>query len=869
MKILQKVLIAAVALSVISPASFAQSKRKKTSSTTTVTEIKDATVIIEKEKEDVKSINNFTKKCKKYEGLFTLYQDTISGNVFLMVKKDQIDKEFIYFSHTVDGVMAAGHYRGSYRDNKVFSIRKYYNRIEFVTENTSYYFDPNSALSRAKDANINKSIMASQSLVAQNKDQTEFLIKADELFLTEYLHQVKPSPNMYAKPGSVFSLGSLSKDKSKYLHIKTYPQNTDVIVEYVYENPSPTVRGGEEVTDERFVSIKIQHSIIEMPKNDFKPRFEDPRIGYFTRQVTDMTSTSATPYRDVISRWNLIKREPGAKLSEPVEPIIWWIENTTPVEYRETIKNAVLTWNEAFEEAGFKNAVQVKVQPDDATWDAGDIRYNVLRWTSSPQPPFGGYGPSFVNPRTGEILGADVMLEFVYLTNRFKEEKMFQSAGLENDETFGEYKDQHFCSFGHHLHMSNMFGLSALAVNDIDEREKEEFIKASLYYLILHEVGHTLGLNHNMKASQLYSPEELCNKELTGKTGLVASVMDYPIVNISNDKNKQGHYFTMRPGPYDRWAIHYGYSEALVNEAEEKQRLDAILSRSTEPALMFGNDADDMRSPGKAIDPRVMVRDMSNDVIRYSSYRIALADQITGRLLAKFSTQNESYHQLRNAYLILTTEVSNAANSISRYIGGVFVDRSFVGQAGAAKPFTPVPAKDQKRAMAALSQHVFGPKAFTAPAELYSYLQMQRRGFNFFSSGEDPKIHDRVLRMQSNVLDHLLHPSVQLRVTDSEIYGNEYKLPEMMSDLTNAIFKDDIGGSVNTFRQNIQIEYVNRLIKLKMDEGRYDHRARSVAFSQLKNIERMMKSTTAGNAETKAHREHIVFNIRKALEVKG
>ena len=153
-----------------------------------------------------------------------------------------------------------------------------------------------------------------------------------------------------------------------------------------------------------------------MPDNDFEPRFDDPRVGYFSTEVDDQTSTSSTPYRDLIHRWDLKKKNPEAAISEPVTPITWWMENSTPLEWRETIKAAVLQWNIAFEKAGFKNAIVVKQQPDDADWDAGDIRYNVLRWTSSPQPPFGGYGPSFVNPRTGQILGADIMLEFVHFT---------------------------------------------------------------------------------------------------------------------------------------------------------------------------------------------------------------------------------------------------------------------------------------------------------------------------------------------------------------------------------------------------------------------------------------------------------------------
>ncbi|MEQ9023473.1 MAG: DUF5117 domain-containing protein, partial [Pseudomonadales bacterium] len=180
---------------------------------------------------------------------------------------------------------------------------------------------------------------------------------------------------------NAFSLGSSSKDKSQILSIKYYPENLNVAVRYAYDNSSPKNYGGSAVTDARYVSVEVFYTLLEVPENDYEPRFDDPRVGYFLNQVTDQTSPSATPYRELINRCHLKKKDPNAAVSEPVEPITWWIENTTPVEWRETIKEGVLAWNPAFEKAGFKNAMVVKVQPDDADWDAGDIRYNVLRWT--------------------------------------------------------------------------------------------------------------------------------------------------------------------------------------------------------------------------------------------------------------------------------------------------------------------------------------------------------------------------------------------------------------------------------------------------------------------------------------------------------
>ena len=817
-----------------------------------------------KDKDAFKSVKEVTKNSIKKEGLFTMYQDTTNGAAYILVKEDQLNKEFIWFGHVMNGVLDAGFFRGAYGPSKVFSIRKYYDKIEFVLENTDYYFNPESALSKAADANINRPVIHAQKIAGINEDKSAYLIKADDIFLAEVFQQIKPSPSPGSKPGS-FSLGGLSKDKNKYVAIKNYPENMDVVVEYVFENPYPQGGGSDAVTDARSVVVTMQHSLIEMPQNNYQPRFDDQRIGYFTTKTTDMTSSDAAPYRDFIHRWHLEKKDPSAALSEPVEPIVWWIENTTPVELRETIADAVLAWNEAYEKAGFKNAVQVKVQPDDADWDAGDIRYNVLRWTSSPNPPFGGYGPSFVNPRTGQILGADVMLEYVFLTNRYNMEKMYNTSAAEM-ETTPELFNAGYCSLGNHMHMSNLFGKAALSAMGAEAEDLSDLVKESIYYLVLHEVGHTMGLNHNMKSSQLHSPKDAHNKALTEKVGLTGSVMEYPAVNIALDKNKQGQFYTTKPGPYDLWAIEFGYSPSLEDAAKEEARLEKILSRSHEPALAFGNDADDMRSAGGGIDPRVMIGDFSNDAITYSADRIKLVNNTIPKLYERYKKDGNTYQEMVIAYNMLNTEKMVQLGVISRYIGGVYVDRSLIGQNNGTKPYEPVKYEDQKRAMKALSEHAFAPDAYKVHNEILNYLQTQRRGFNFFGKNEDPKIHDQVMGSQKYVLAHLTHKNVLKRITDSKLYGNKYHLDEYMTDLTNSIFADDLRSNVNTLRQNLQSEYVGKLIVILDDKNGYDNIAQAMALHELNRINRMMKGNTSGDTGTKAHRNYVAFKIDAALE---
>jgi hypothetical protein len=540
------------------------------------------------------------------------------------------------------------------------------------------------------------------------------------------------------------------------------------------------------------------------------------------------------------------------------------MENTTPVAWRETIKNAVLQWNVAFEKAGFKNAMVVKMQPDSATWDAGDIRYNVLRWTSSPRVRFGGYGPSFANPRTGQILGADIMLEFVHFTNRVMYDKVFDLAADAKEyapPTF-EKENPYYCSQGHIVHENTMFGSTIIATSANADLEMERMKKEAMTALIMHEVGHTLGLNHNMKASQLCTPAQLEDADFIKGKCLTGSVMDYAAMNITVDRSKQGHYTDVAVGPYDIWAIRFGYTP-FKSEKEKEE----LLNMSTNPELIFGNDADDMRSPGKAIDPRVMVGDLSNDQMTFSENMFKLVDNTMKEVKTKFSKKGESYQELRRVYYLLSGKRASAANVVSRFIGGVYVDRAMVGQKGETQPYTPVSLEDQKRAMEILNKHVFAPDAFAAPNELYNYLAMQRRGYDFFKGTEDPKIHNQILTYQKNVLSHLLHTNTLQRIVDSELYGNKYPISEFMVDLNNAIFKTDISGNVNSIRQNLQVEYTKRLIAMVVGpkSNRYISNARSMAIYNLKLINKMA-GNGVGNISSKAHKEHLKTLISNALK---
>lgn len=361
------------------------------------------------------------------------------------------------------------------------------------------------------------------------------------------MHQIKEG----GRPGAEgFKLGNLAKGKTQYIKIKNYPENTDLVVRYVYDNPAPT-GGGEDIADPRSVSIELQHSILAVPKTISNP--DKTILAWdFCRpsQRYDLPQRNQLPRCD--SPLGFAKERPHSAIVGAGKTHRLVDRKHNPKRISRNHQKAALQWNKAFEPIGFLNAVQVFEQPDTATWDAGDIRYNVLRWTSSPNPPFGGYGPSFTNPRSGEILGADIMFEYVFLTNRYRAQKLFKTDGGQAltpaeiiEETEKELQNSQAdhnpfkgCYAADCLHNEHMFATAMLAAQGATDVDKTRLINESIHYLVLHEMGHTMGLMHNMKASQLHTPEELADPNLTYKTGLIGSVMDYPAINL-NKKNQR------------------------------------------------------------------------------------------------------------------------------------------------------------------------------------------------------------------------------------------------------------------------------------------------------------------------------------------
>ena len=768
-----------------------------------------------KDKKDYASIKEFIEdgEFKELNGFMNILHETEEDKYYLIIEEDKINKEFIYFAYILNGPQDVGASGGSMGDGSILEFRKFKDDIGLYKINTKYKYNDSNKISQSKLTNIIEAFMGRFKVVV--KEDNKYLISADKLFLSEMLTSVTPNiPKEYMEYYDL-NIGKIDKSKTYINDVRNYPKNTAIEINYGFFNPRPKPGGSvDAVADKRYTFISARHLFVEMPDDKFEPRIADQRIGYFSEKVTDLSSYDSYPARDLMNRWRLIKKNPEAELSEPVEPIVYWVENSTPEEIRPFVVKGIEGWNAAFEKAGFKNAVVAKIQPDDAEWDAGDIQYNVVRWASTPNPQFSGYGPSIANPRTGEIIAADIVQEFNAIKRGYTYRKLW---GYTED-------------------------------ND----PLEQWIVS----LTMHEVGHTLGLRHNFKSSWIYNADDIHNVSITGKSH-IGSVMDYDPINLAPAGTPQGNFFPHGPGIYDKWAIEFGYTPNMTDEER-----DLILAKASIPEYVFGTDGDAMGSPGSNTDPRAKRYDLSGDPVTYTSRRIEILDAKIKELPSIFLVDGNTSTEFRSNFFSLVREKGRFMEGVSRLIGGVYSNRTVNGTD--LTPFEAVAYKDQKKAMSLITSKLLSNDAFIFDENILKYLQYEKRAAYSSSErgNEDPQLHEVVLGLQGRVLAHILHPRVMTRLVDSSQYGNTYLPNEVLDDLQEGIF---VAKEVpTTFKMNLQSNYVDGLIK-GLSDSDYDEISRSAIYNSLIKIETFTKRLY-GTDELKNHLKFLNWKINKALE---
>ena len=766
------------------------------------------------QKENMQTVEEFIEDegLKLIEGYLKIYSDEDAEAYFLKLDEEDIDKQFLYFAYIMNAPQGSLLTGGLPSDGKVLEFRNFKkDNIGLYQINTSYMNGDDNNIGTSTITNITEAFIENFKPVARTENSV--LISVNNFLMSEKIESLSYVPQEYREYVSV-NYGR--PDPSKTLIDKVFNNKTNTAVEvtFAYTNKSPNsdAYSVAAVTDPRYLSVTGRHIFIKMPDEGYEPRINDHRIGYFVNKSTDLTSYENYPNFALINKWRLVKKDPSAPLSEPVEPIVYWVENTTPEEIVPAVVAGIENWNIAFEEAGFKNAIVAKIQPKDATWDAADYDYNVVRWSSEPDGRLLGIGPSVSNPLTGEIISADIVNKLLAV------------------------------KLGHNYR--KLYGYT----------EDNDPLMQYITNLTLHEVGHTLGLRHNFRGSQLYSPTEIHNKDITGNT-IMSSVMDYDPINVAPEGVKQGIFFSTVPGVYDKWAIKFGYTPNLSSEDRKE-----LLLESVKRELTFGTDDEAMSYPGNNIDPRTKRYDMSSDPIAYAADITKIIDKKINELPNIYSDE-ETFNNYTDAFYRFFRTKGRFLETVAQQIGGVYINKI----ASSQKEYTSleaVPYEKQKQAMSLLAEKVFANGAMNYDQKILSNLIYERDTKDSLSedgNNNDPDFHALVLSSQKNILRNILHPNVMKRLINSSLYGNEYMPSEVLEDLNSAIFIS--GEEPDTFKMSLQSSYVDLLLS-GFKDGPYDEVSKGEIFNALQDV----LDFTRKNKFKSSHYSFLYFKVNSFFE---
>ncbi|HET6372669.1 MAG TPA: zinc-dependent metalloprotease, partial [Candidatus Polarisedimenticolia bacterium] len=647
--------------------------------------------------------------------------------------------------------------------------------------------------------------------------------------------------------------------------------------------------------DSRSMFMTYRYSLSTVPAAaGFIPRIADDRVGHFLAMYEDFSDdTRETPYVRYAARWNLQKAEPYAALSKPVEPITFWLENSIPKQYRKAIADGILVWNTAFEKIGFKDAVVVKQQPDDADWDPADIRYATVRWFVTEGGAY-AIGPSRVNPWTGQIYDADIgfsesMVRFTRSEFREFVDPVTTMAALLPDETdapasagainrlAGRADPRFRCNIGMGALLEARFGRDLLAARGMQPGSpaEQQYVNDFLVSVTAHEVGHTLGLRHNFRASVLQPVDQLQNATRTVQQGLTASVMDYTPVNIAGPGQHQGQHWQTTLGPYDDWAIAYSYSvfPGIKKPEDELPELKKIAARVADASVPYGTDED-------MSDPRTSAWDIGGDPLAYYEQRMSLVRELWQTIPSAMAREGEGYQVMRRAFTSGLFELIPASANATKFIGGIYSHRDHVGDPQGRLPLQVVPADRQREALGFLTKHLFSSTPFNVPADLLSKLAADRwwdfSGSVFRMQRLEFPLHDVVLQAQQMILTRLYRPVQLDRLVDMEQLfpagQKPFTLPEMFDGLQKAIWSELYAGGapkIDSFRRGVQREHLKKLIDLTIKPDR-DAPEDAATYARANLTELMGKidaalKTGAVEAGTRAHLEETKARIQMAL----
>ena len=677
-------------------------------------------------------------------------------------------------------------------------------------------------------------VLFSFPIKAFNKDTTAVVIDATSLFSTD----VKPLgfPQFYR---SRYKISRMDKTRSYIDRVSSYPENIEVRHVKTYFAGKPPSNGSV-----GSISVEMSNSMILLPKVPMKRRYFDERVGWFARGqvdygLEDQRSKTVT----YLDRWRLeVKDEDldkfkAGELVEPKKQIVYYVDRATPEVWRQYIKQGIEDWQVAFEAAGFKNAIIAKDPPskeEDPDWSPEDVRYSVVRYLASPIP--NANGPHVSDPRSGEILESDINW-YHNVMSLLRNWFFIQTAAINPEAQTIEFKD--------------------------------EVMGRLIRFVSSHEVGHTLGLPHNMGSSAAYPVDSLRSASFTKKFGTAPSIMDYARFNYIAQPEDKGVALMPDIGPYDKHAIEWGYRPILDKTAkDEKETLNKwILDRADNPMYRFGH-----QQAGGVVDPSSQTEDLGDDAIKASAYGIKNLQRILPNIEKWTTKDGENYDEMATMYGQVLSQFNRYMGHVTANIGGVYEYYKTSNQEGAV--YSHVAKSHQKNALKFINKELFSTPTWMIDNNIYSKTQF---------SGAIEKIGN----VQTRTLNNILDSGRMARMIENQTMNgsNAYTLVSMFSDLRRGVWSELYNGKrIDTYKRNLQRAHINRLDYLLnkaknqrgANRGYFKQSAVNIGQSDIKamvrgelnRIKRDVRSAVskAPNTTSRYHLQDAIARINMALD---
>lgn len=705
-----------------------------------------------------------TKEAKSKPGIFTVHQ--VKDKYFYEIPKSEMGRDYLWVTQIARTTLGVG-YGGQALGSRVVRWELNGNRVLLRNVNFSVIADPNSPIAEAVQAANNSPILMSFPVAAWGKNEETAVIDVGRLFTTDLL-EISARQRLQAT--------SMDASRSFIDRVTPFPTNIEAEASQTYvRNPAPAGAGGgqgpgqgQQGMNPGSATVVLHYSMVKLPENPMMPRLFDERVGYFSQAQYDYSRHEhKAPETRYIRRWRLEKKDPGAELSEPVKPIVYYIGRATPTKWIPYMKRGVEKWQKAFEAAGFKNAIIAKVQPskkEDPDFSAEDARYSVIRWL--PSTTENASGPHIADPRTGEILESDI--QFYHNIMNLQRSWYFLQAGAVDPRV-------------HKLPMP------------------DDLMGVLLEYVAAHEVGHTLGFQHNMKASSMYPQEKVRDREWVKKMGHTPTLMDYSRFNYVAQPEDKIDAEDLVPGigPYDVWATMWGYKPipGALNPDAEKATLDEwARSQDSTPWHRFSTDGSAGSDPGELTEA---VGDA--DAVKSSTLGLMNLKRISKLLVPATTTQKgDPYDDLAELYGRMLGQWTLEMNHVAAIVGGYNTQQKHIGQTGVR--FNLIPKARQTEAVKFLSENAFATPTWAIDKDILRRI-------------EPIGALNRVRNAQNSVLNNLLSSARFARLVEQQQLDGPaaYAPADFLADVRGSVWSELAAPkvSIDAYRRNLQRSYLD------------------------------------------------------------